>query len=137
MLVANASRVIFSRSFPVEFVAACCFKLLSQFCLRYPLEVYQCNRLHNWQLTGYRYPTAQPVGAAAFSGGNPFIVLAPFLTAVISARIDTAISGGVLLPIGRPTGPCSLSPSVCDKSKCCISRLRRRWLLMFDPSAPT
>ena len=31
--------------------------------------------------------------------------LSPFLTAVISARIDTAISGGVRLPMYKPIGP--------------------------------
>ena len=29
----------------------------------------------------------------------------PFLIAVISARIDTAISGGVRLPMYKPIGP--------------------------------
>ena len=41
----------------------------------------------------------------------------PWRTAVISARIATAISGGVLAPIFRPTGPCSRAISSSDRSK--------------------
>ena len=60
-----------------------------------------------------------------------------FFTAVISARIATAISGGVRLPMGKPTGPCRRAASSAEMSKYCCRRTRRLSLFTFEPSAPT
>ena len=60
----------------------------------------------------------------------------PWRTAVISARIATAISGGVLEPMYRPTGPRrrAISPSETSNS---FRRRRRASLFFFEPMAPT
>src|SRR6185312_8525694 len=55
--------------------------------------------------TGHAGDAASPAFASAT--GTIASRATPFLTAVISARIDTAISGGVRLPMKRPIGPCS------------------------------
>src|ERR687898_2039574 len=60
----------------------------------------------------------------------------PWRTAVISARIATAISGGVLEPMYRPTGPRrrAISSSETSNSR---RRSRRASLFFFEPMAPT
>src|SRR5512132_4399714 len=70
-------------------------------------------------------------GLAAHEGS-----LTPWRTAVISARIATAISGGVFEPMYRPTGPRrrAISPSERSNSR---SRTRRASLFFFEPMAPT
>jgi hypothetical protein len=75
------------------------------------------------------------VSAVDESVGAPVSVM-PRRTAVISASIDTAISGGVRLPIGNPTGPCSRAISSSDRSNC-FSRCRRASLFFYEPIAPT
>jgi hypothetical protein len=53
--------------------------------------------------------------------------------AVISASIATAISGGVLLPIFNPTGPCRRAISSCERSNS-ARRLRRASLFGRAPA---
>ena len=77
--------------------------------------------------------TRGSAAAAAVAGR----VATPLRTAVISARIASAISGGVRLPIGRPTGPCRRSTCAGVRSKYCSRRSRRCWLFTVEPSAPT
>src|SRR5579859_7147611 len=62
--------------------------------------------------------------------------LTPWRTAVISARIATAISGGVFEPMYSPTGPRSraISPSERSNSR---RRTRRASLFFLEPMAPT
>src|SRR5918994_2619067 len=60
----------------------------------------------------------------------------PWRTAVISARIATAISGGVLEPMYRPTGPRSRAISSSETSNS-RRRSRRASLFFFEPMAPT
>ena len=60
----------------------------------------------------------------------------PWRTAVISARIATAISGGVLEPMYRPTGPRRRAISSAETSNS-FSRSRRASLFFFEPIAPT
>src|SRR6185369_11404262 len=60
----------------------------------------------------------------------------PWRTAVISAMIATAISGGVLEPIYRPTGPRRRAISPSDRSNS-LRRTRRASLFFFEPMAPT
>src|SRR5262245_40066399 len=62
--------------------------------------------------------------------------LTPWRTAVISARIATAISGGVFEPMYSPTGPRRRAISSADRSNS-SSRLRRASLFFFEPIAPT
>src|SRR5687768_5290205 len=62
--------------------------------------------------------------------------LTPWRTAVISARIATAISGGVFEPMYRPTGPRRRAISSLDRSNS-SSRSRRASLFFFEPMAPT
>src|SRR5207248_8495461 len=62
--------------------------------------------------------------------------LTPWRTAVISARIAMAISGGVLEPMYRPTGPRSRAISSADTSNS-FRRSRRASLFFFEPMAPT
>src|SRR6185503_1641703 len=62
--------------------------------------------------------------------------LTPWRTAVISARIATAISGGVLEPMYRPTGPRRRAISPSDNSNS-LRRTRRASLFFFEPMAPT
>jgi len=57
------------------------------------------------------------LGADAAAGAPIESSFTPRRTAVISATMDTAISAGVLLPMRRPTGPCSRAISAADKSK--------------------
>jgi hypothetical protein len=58
------------------------------------------------------------------------------LTAVISARIDTAISGGVRAPFFRPTGPC-MAASCASLTPNSSRRSRRLAWLRCEPMAPT
>src|SRR3954470_862862 len=60
----------------------------------------------------------------------------PWRTAVISARIATAISGGVFDPMYSPTGPRRRAISCSDKSNS-RRRTRRASLFFFEPMAPT
>src|SRR6185295_10989079 len=60
----------------------------------------------------------------------------PWRTAVISAMIATAISGGVFEPMYSPTGPRSRAISCSDRSNS-RSRKRRASLFFFEPIAPT
>src|SRR5919109_4659361 len=60
----------------------------------------------------------------------------PWRTAVISAMIATAISGGVFEPMYRPTGPRRRAISSADTSNS-FSRSRRASLFFFEPMAPT
>src|SRR5260221_3288116 len=60
----------------------------------------------------------------------------PWRTAVISARIATAISGGVFEPMYRPTGPRRRAISSAETSNS-LSRSRRASLFFFEPIAPT
>src|SRR5258707_670091 len=70
-------------------------------------------------------------GFAAHEGS-----LTPWRTAVISARIATAISGGVFEPMYRPTGPRRRAISSAETSNS-FSRSRRASLFFFEPMAPT
>ena len=58
------------------------------------------------------------------------------LTAVISAIIDTAISGGVWLPMASPTGACRRDKA-CGEMPNSNSLSRRFLLLSLEPKAPT
>src|SRR5687768_12191461 len=60
----------------------------------------------------------------------------PWRTAVISATIATAISGGVFEPMYRPTGPRRRAISSAERSNS-RSRSRRASLFFFEPMAPT
>src|ERR1700741_3206853 len=60
----------------------------------------------------------------------------PWRTAVISARIATAISGGVLEPMYNPTGPRRRAISSAETSNS-LSRSRRASLFFLEPIAPT
>ena len=57
-------------------------------------------------------------------------------SAMSSARIAIAISGGVLLPMGRPTGAWSLARAASGISRA-ARRLRREALVRLEPMAPT
>src|SRR3990172_468944 len=84
-----------------------------------------------WGVTSHAEGSKRGAGFAAQLGS-----VTPWRTAVISARIATAISGGVLEPMYRPTGPRSraISPSESSNS---FRRLRRASLFFFEPMAPT
>src|SRR5688572_1175563 len=60
----------------------------------------------------------------------------PWRTAVISARIATASSGGVFEPMYSPTGPRRRAISSAERSNS-RSRSRRASLFFFEPMAPT
>src|SRR3954471_10047016 len=70
-------------------------------------------------------------GLAAHDGS-----LTPWRTAVISARIANAISGGVFEPIYRPTGPRRRAISSAERSNS-FSLSRRASLFFLEPIAPT
>jgi len=65
-----------------------------------------------------------------------FSSITPLRVAMRSARMATAISGGVREPIERPTGPRSLATSRGERSNS-PRRLRRSALVCFEPTAPT
>ena len=82
-------------------------------------------------LTSHAEGSKRRSGFAAQDGS-----FTPWRTAVISARIATAISGGVLEPMYRPTGPRRRAISSAETSNS-FSRSRRASLFFFEPMAPT
>src|SRR5690242_21441682 len=82
-------------------------------------------------LTSHAEASKRCFGFAAQEGSDT-----PWRTAVISARIATAISGGVFEPMYRPTGPRSRAISSAETSKP-LRRSRRASLFFFEPMAPT
>src|SRR4051812_278734 len=82
-------------------------------------------------LTSHAEASKRRAGLAAQLGS-----LTPWRTAVISARMATAISGGVFEPMYRPTGPRSRAISSSETSNS-RSRTRRASLFFFEPIAPT
>jgi hypothetical protein len=71
----------------------------------------------------------------AATTGFFWVTTTPFLTATISARIETAISAGVRLPMSRPIGPCRRAISAALRSNS-ASRSLRLAVLPREPSAP-
>src|SRR6185436_1287150 len=82
-------------------------------------------------LTSHAEGSKRRSGFAAQDGS-----FTPWRTAVISARIATAISGGVFEPMYRPTGPRRRAISSAETSNS-FSRSRRASLFFFEPMAPT
>src|SRR3954469_17224761 len=82
-------------------------------------------------LTSHAEASKRRAGLAAQLGS-----LTPWRTPVISARMATAISGGVLEPMYRPTGPRSRAISSSETSNS-RSRTRRASLFFLEPMAPT
>jgi len=70
------------------------------------------------------------------ASSSTFSSTMPLREATRSARIASAISGGVREPIARPTGPRSRAISCAVRSKS-ASRLRRSALVRELPTAPT
>ncbi len=60
----------------------------------------------------------------------------PYLTAITSAKIDTAIFGGVRAPMNKPTGPSSRSTCSWVTSNS-SRRSLRFWVFTLLPNAPT
>ena len=80
--------------------------------------------------------TVSPGAAGDAACGISIPVGTPFLIAVISARIEIAISDGVLLPMYSPIGPCRRASCSGVRSNS-SSRSRRLLLFSREPIAPT